>query len=578
MKLAAVVALVAACGDNAAPTRPFCDTWQQWGIGPAHDGNSCVRGQPLARLLADVEIDPFVPEEKIDASGDLIVHYQSPLLSSYLVFAMRKGGTYTPCETKPPAPSLPPGPDCFEPDEMFRLNSQVWTEVAYGFHDGMMTEHWSFDSDWKPEPEVGFEPMFQPALVGNDRIAVPGAAGSVWLLDAATGRVIQHVVPFGDDADAYVAGALAVDAGGSIFYNALKLDHDNPYGMPEQGWLVAIDNDDVVRKADYSTLVGGAPAPDAGCVTSFDSQTQQLPWPPVDADGNPEPVPRAPCGGQVPGINSAPAFAADGTVYIASHAQFNEWYSYISSIDPSDFSTNWSASLRDRVDDGCGVNIPYATTSDPYGCRPGTRAGIDPNTGLLPAVAVDDSSSSSPVALPGGGVLYGGLTYYNGFRGHLMRFSNDGAFVGSYDFGWDTTPAVAGDHIILKDNHYGQNAQGVDLGPYFITELDDHLMPVWQFKSTETQSCARQMDGTIDCVTDHPNGFEWCINAPAVDRDGTTYVNSEDGHLYAITKDGQLRDKLFLEQAVGAAYTPLALDPDGRIYSLNSGHLLVVGQ
>ncbi len=130
---------------------------------------------------------------------------------------------------------------------------------------------------------------------------------------------------------------------------------------------------------------------------------------------------------------------------------------------------------------------------------------------------------------------------------------------------------------MLKDNHYVYAADGTDVGPYYITALDAALQPVWKFQSTETNSCTRQPDGSLACTADHPHGFEWCINAPAVDRDGTVYVNSEDGNLYAIDRDGKLRDRLFLVQAIGAAYTPLALDHVGRVYSLNNGTLQIAG-
>jgi outer membrane protein assembly factor BamB len=176
-------------------------------------------------------------------------------------------------------------------------------------------------------------------------------------------------------------------------------------------------------------------------------------------------------------------------------------------------------------------------------------------------------------------VLYGALTYYNEERGHLIELSSEGAFTASYDFGWDVTPAVvsdaAGDRVYVKDNHYfGTNFEG---GPYWLTELDLMLRPIWQFQSTEINSCTRQPDGTVTCTPDHPHGFEWCINAPAVDHDGTMYANSEDGNLYAIRSNGELRDRFFLGKALGASYTPLAIDHVGRVYALNAGHLLVVG-
>jgi outer membrane protein assembly factor BamB len=179
-------------------------------------------------------------------------------------------------------------------------------------------------------------------------------------------------------------------------------------------------------------------------------------------------------------------------------------------------------------------------------------------------------------------VLYGAYTNYNSARGHLFKLDGSGAVAATFDFGWDTTPAVFGSaddyRIVIKDNHYGTDASGVDHGPFFITELDAQLNVLWQFASTNTRTCERRPDGSMSCVSDHPNGFEWCINAPAVDRDGTVYANSEDGNMYAITSNGQLRDTIFLDRALGAAYTPVALDRQGRVFALNAGRLSVLGQ
>jgi outer membrane protein assembly factor BamB len=76
-----------------------------------------------------------------------------------------------------------------------------------------------------------------------------------------------------------------------------------------------------------------------------------------------------------------------------------------------------------------------------------------------------------------------------------------------------------------------------------------------------------------------PNvGFEWCINAPVVDANGVVYANSEDGNLYAINQGGTLKANIFLNQALGAAYTPLAIGPDGTIYTENKGILSAVGK
>ena len=68
------------------------------------------------------------------------------------------------------------------------------------------------------------------------------------------------------------------------------------------------------------------------------------------------------------------------------------------------------------------------------------------------------------------------------------------------------------------------------------------------------------------------------INAPAIDSEGTVYSNAEDGNLYVIDSTGKQKAHFFLKLAIGAAYTPIALDNQGRIYALNGGELFVVGE
>lgn len=62
---------------------------------------------------------------------------------------------------------------------------------------------------------------------------------------------------------------------------------------------------------------------------------------------------------------------------------------------------------------------------------------------------------------------------------------------------------------------------------------------------------------------------------------GTVYAGSEDGSLYAIPQGhpgvfSSPAQSLFLKVALGAAYTPVSMGPDGRIYSQNDGSLFVV--
>jgi outer membrane protein assembly factor BamB len=145
---------------------------------------------------------------------------------------------------------------------------------------------------------------------------------------------------------------------------------------------------------------------------------------------------------------------------------------------------------------------------------------------------------------------------------------------------------------VIKDNHYATGSYcGVeqycpsdrtattpnDPEAYYITQLNKNMNVEWRFQNTNTLSCSRDDLGLVTCQSDHPNGFEWCVNAFAIDANGVVYANSEDGNLFAINQGGTLRQKIFLKLALGAAYTPLTMDASGRYYTQNAGHLYVVG-
>src|SRR5262249_18582975 len=143
--------------------------------------------------------------------------------------------------------------------------------------------------------------------------------------------------------------------------------------------------------------------------------------------------------------------------------------------------------------------------------------------------------------------------------------------------------------IVIKNNHYsglGSYCNVAAVCPtdrtstnpaspeaFFVTQLSPSLAGEWSFQNTNTLACPRQPDGSLACVNDHPHNFEWCVNAAVVDRLGIVYANSEDGNLYAINQGGTLKQKLFQQLALEAAYTPVSLGGDGKIYSQNAGHL-----
>ena len=548
--------------------------WPQWGRNPQHQGASPVTAQPLSAILADVLYDPFVAAEAAEGGGQLDVHYAAPLVEEGVVYIEVKTGSYLPCPH--PRSEAPCGAEAW--------NLQTWNVEKLEWQGGALAPAWIFASDWKPEPNgggalSGWEPVFHPVLAG-DSLFVPGVGGTVFRVDRQTGKSVARINPFSSiDPSTFVAGGLAADDAGNVFYNAVRLDPTDPWGRDALGaWLVRIDPAGNTTLVAFSSLAAGAPAAADPCEGVFGSSP---PWPPSPAAV----PPTSPCGSQRPGLNVIPAIASDGTIYTVSRAHFNTRYGYLIAVR-SNLTPLWTASLRGFLDDGCDVLLPPSGT--PGGCRAGSASGVDPATNARPAGGVSDIATSSPVVAPDGAVLIGTVTGYNYFRGHLFKFSTGGVALAAYDFGWDSTPAVftRGNSysILIKDNHYAVGSYCNDptlcpaeTGHYDFSSLDSNLVPEWHYTNTNTESCRRLSDGSISCAPGEPDGFEWCINQPAVDARGVVYANSEDGFLYAIDPDGRLREKIFLDLARGAAYTPVSIGPDGLVYVQNNGHLFAVG-
>jgi hypothetical protein len=556
---------------------PAGHSWTQWGRDSTHSGQVLLQAQPLDAILSDMVIDPNA-EASVSLYGDLLAHYQVPLLEEKSVYTEVKGGTFTSLTT---------------------WETQTWGIERLDWQGDQLVPQWTFESDWKPVPNrhhgsnpYGAGPSWEPVFHGAIDAAfvyAPGAGGSLFKLRKSDGSVVERIAPFGPpvNPDIFTTGPVTV-ARHTIYYNVIQLDDSNPWGTDVVGsWLVKVAPGGAISTVSYASLISGAPAASDQCEISFQVAP---PWPPT-----PDAVaPTIPCGSQRTALNLAPAVAADGTIYTVSRAHFNGRYGYLIALD-DDLSLRWAASLRDRLNDGCNVSLPPNGTLG--GCAVGAATGVDPATNQTPAGIVLDDSTSSPTVAPDGSVLYGAYTRYNFDQGHLMRFSSGGDFLDAYGFGWDLTPAIYSHDktysVVIKENHYavGSYCNYPAICPfnrtatypdnpedYCITQLDPSLNLEWMFQSTNTESCTRNPDDTLSCVSDHPNGFEFCVNHIAIDRDGDVYANSEDGSLYAISQGGGLKQSLFLDSALGAAYTPVSIGPDGKIYTQNFGHLIVVGK
>jgi hypothetical protein len=543
--------------------------WSQWGQNPQHTGNMPVIGQPPQGRLSDLVFDPFVSQE-VAESGALLTHYQSPLVTSSTVFMNFKSGSYVSCQPVGSGKPFPCGPDAW--------NSEVWNETALQWQNGQLTTLWSFASDWKPVPNSGtapsqhalggWEPVFQPALSGTF-IYVPGAAGTLYKLNQSDGSVATQINPFATlDPSRFVWGGLAADNSGNVYYNVVQLNLAWPWDLDSvNSWLVKVAPDDSASTVTYSLLLPGAPA---SCISSF--YGQRLPWPPsVSAQ-----PPVKSCGSQRAALNLAPAISVDGsTIYSVSRGHFWPRSSYLLAINSGDLSLQWATPLQGIFTDGCNVLLP--PDGQPGGCSIYGATGFDPTQNAAGSPAIDDHASASPVVVPDGSILLGANTAYNYGRGHLLKFTPAGQFIATYDFGWDSTPAIFPNNgsysVILKDNHYDNGSYcsnptwcpKAPRGPYYITQLDSRLNIQWQFK-----------DPTVG--KGHPNGYEWCVNDTAVDANGTVYAEDEDGYLYVVPQGATGTQKIFLEKSLDAGYTPVSMGPDGMIYALNAGHLVAIGQ
>jgi hypothetical protein len=596
---------MAACGSGSSrkmspPPASNTPLWAQWGSNPQHSGAVSAAGQSLSNKHADIVYDPWVNQEKAEntvlfGEAVLSVHEQAPITDGNDVYMVTKTGTYNSCN---PAGDWVNGTAC-GPNSW---STMVWNETRFTWENSQLVQIWSFASDWKPEPNAtnfqqgfvgldGWEPVFHP-LDANNFIYVPGAAGTVWKVGKNTGMSVSQINPFSGVSgvtatNTFVSSPLTADANGNIYFNAIQLNvNGNPWQQNDvaAAWLVKITPTDTASNVTYATLIPNAPLGTATtCPSTFFALGDggaSLPWPPSTNAVAPTQL----CGSQRPGLNIAPAVAPDGTIYTASVAHFDSMVTYLIAVNP-DLTLKWSASMQHRLADGCGSLLPIAqpgVTNLGNSCRFGTVPGVDPTTNTPGSATIIDEASSSPTILPDGSVLLGVTDNYNFSRGHLLHFDALGNYLNAFTFGWDSTPGAyvhGGTYsIVIKDNHYPGAAycnfqnpvcSALPEGPYYISQIDSNMNIEWSFQST-----------SID--VDHPNGYEWCINMPAIDQSGNVYVNSEDGSIYELPQGNSgvftvPTGKMFLNLALGAAYTPLSMGSDGQLYTQNNGHMFVVG-
>ena len=211
----------------------------------------------------------------------------------------------------------------------------------------------------------------------------------------ADGRLIARINPFGTSVDAatFVAGGLAADGAGSVFYNAVRLDLASPWTANALGaWLVKVAPDGTAARAAFSALVPGAPAASAAVPVELHEQ------PAVASLGERRAAQRilriAASGHQ---RDSRDRLRRDRV-----HGQpraLQRRYGYLRRGQSGPHAAVERVAARNPFR---RLRRAPAAERTPGGCRAGATPGVDPATNDMPAGRVSDLSSSSPVVLPDG--------------------------------------------------------------------------------------------------------------------------------------------------------------------------------
>src|SRR6266581_3631679 len=68
--------------------------WPQWALNAQHNEQVGIAGQSLSRNIVNLVYDPLVPQEQAATGGELLAHYQAPLVDGNDTYMMFKSGTF----------------------------------------------------------------------------------------------------------------------------------------------------------------------------------------------------------------------------------------------------------------------------------------------------------------------------------------------------------------------------------------------------------------------------------------------------------------------------------------------------
>jgi len=229
---------------------------------------------------------------------------------------------------------------------------------------------------------------------------------------------------------------------------------------------------------------------------------------------------------------SSPAIAADGTVYVAGTD------GYLYAINPNG-TEKWKVQLA-AWSDACPAIAADGTPDATVYIAAGSNLyafdsdGV-PKDGWPVAIPNGTVVSSSPAVTEDGTVIYVGTVEQTGSSGYLCAVSSEGQVKWNYRAGGPvySSPAIdASDHI-----YFGCD----DRNLYCLRDLGDTVQRLWLF----------------------PTG-SWIDSSPAVSSDGFIYFGSRDGWFYSVDPTGSE----FWSYRIGSevSFSSPAIGPDAAIY------------
>jgi hypothetical protein len=443
--------------------------------------------------------------------GDLLIHYGTPLVTrGNTVIVTIKTGAF----------------------DGFRVEAHRGT-------DGAML--WGLDTDYSVPPH-GWVPSCGCTLAPKDRMVVIPASG---------GTVLTRLAP---DRTSGAVGRMAFF--GNDVYNA------NPAGFNTTVKISTPITSDRDGNLFFGFVVlGTPPAP----LTTLKSGLARISttgvgtWVAASAAANDATI-------QKFLYNCAPALSAAGdTVYVGvtdrapGDSSFGS--GYLLALDSKTLATKAQVRLKD-------VKTPANNAS------------------------LSDDGTASPTVGPDGDVYFGVLErpfYSNHARGWLLHFSGDLSQAKTPSaFGWDDTasvvdaalvPSYSGGSSYLLLTKYNNYVEGGGDGVNRLAIVDPNATMTDPITGATVMQTVLTVAGvTPDPNFDqtHPNAVrEWCINTAVIDAvNKAAVVNSEDGNVYRWDfTTNTVISQLPLNAAIGEAYTPTVVGPDGAIYAINNAKL-----